>query len=153
MAGLLPIHKTTPACICHWPIPRIVSLSTHSMNTRLPCSGPCRKFILAFDVVTSEPHTVVSLIGSPLDPASLFARALKQFDEVSWTQEKSYLDEAPDIALRFDKTTKLRFRDPAEPQYIKFGSLKDKDPRVGIRSGQIRLNGCVPVGCVRVHCY
>ncbi|KIM36858.1 hypothetical protein M413DRAFT_281536 [Hebeloma cylindrosporum] len=56
-------------------------------------------------------------------------------------QESAYLDDAPDIARRFDKTTKLRFRDPEEPQYIKFGSLKDKDPLVGIRSGQIRLNG------------
>ncbi|KIM36856.1 hypothetical protein M413DRAFT_31259 [Hebeloma cylindrosporum] len=56
-------------------------------------------------------------------------------------QGSAYLDDAPDIARRFDKTTKLRFRDPEEPQYIKFGSLKDKDPRVGIRSGQIRLNG------------
>jgi len=60
-------------------------------------------------------------------------------------QGSPYLDDALDIARRFDKTTKLRFRDPQEPQYIKFGSLKDRDPRVGIRSGQIRLNGCVPI--------
>jgi hypothetical protein len=68
-------------------------------------------------------------------------------------QGSDYLDDAFDIAERFDKTTKLRFRDPEEPQYIKFGTKKDKDPRVGIRYGQIRLNGCVPMECVRVHRY
>ena len=68
-------------------------------------------------------------------------------------QGSAYLDDAFDIAQRFDKTTKLRFRDPEEAQYIKFGTFKDKDPRVGIRSGQIRLNGCVPMECVPVHRY
>ena len=68
-------------------------------------------------------------------------------------QGSPYLDDALDIAKRFDKTTKLRFRDSEEPQYIKFGTLKEKDPRVGIRFGQIRLNGCVPMGCVRVDRY
>jgi len=28
---------------------------------------------------------------------------------------------ASDISRRFDKTAKLKFRDPEEPQYIKFG--------------------------------
>jgi hypothetical protein len=53
MAGLLPTHKTTPACVCRSFIPSIVSLSTHSMNTRLPYSGPFRKLVLAFDVGTT----------------------------------------------------------------------------------------------------
>ncbi|KZP28411.1 hypothetical protein FIBSPDRAFT_927551 [Athelia psychrophila] len=41
----------------------------------------------------------------------------------------------------FDKTTKLRFRNPAEPSYIKFGEVRDRDPAVGIRSGQLKLPG------------
>ncbi|KIK93910.1 hypothetical protein PAXRUDRAFT_144008 [Paxillus rubicundulus Ve08.2h10] len=41
----------------------------------------------------------------------------------------------------FDKTTKLRFRDAEEPQYIKFGTVRDKDPEYGIRSGQLKLAG------------
>lgn len=41
----------------------------------------------------------------------------------------------------FDKTTKLRFRNPDEPSYIKFGGVRDKDPAVGIRSGQMKLPG------------
>lgn len=41
----------------------------------------------------------------------------------------------------FDKTTKLRFRNPDEPAYIKFGSVRDKDLAVGIRSGQLKISG------------
>ncbi|KAF8415387.1 hypothetical protein L210DRAFT_3657556 [Boletus edulis BED1] len=41
----------------------------------------------------------------------------------------------------FDKTTKVRFRDVDEPQYIKFGSVRDKDPDYDIRSGQLKLPG------------
>ncbi|KAG9312597.1 hypothetical protein JVU11DRAFT_6994 [Chiua virens] len=41
----------------------------------------------------------------------------------------------------FDKTTKVRFRDVDEPQYIKFGGIRDKDPEYGIRSGQLKLIG------------
>lgn len=41
----------------------------------------------------------------------------------------------------FDKTTKVRFRDAEEPQYIKFGSVRDKDPEYDIRSGQLKLSG------------
>jgi hypothetical protein len=72
-----------------------------------------------------------------------FNQALTCTTPLAILQGSRYLEDAPDIARRFDKTTKLRFRDAEEPQFIKFGSLKDKDPRVGIRSGQIRLNGWV----------
>ena len=41
----------------------------------------------------------------------------------------------------FDKTTKLRFRDADDPQYIKFGTVRDKDPGYDIRSGQMKLAG------------
>ncbi|KAF9234838.1 hypothetical protein BU15DRAFT_78672 [Melanogaster broomeanus] len=52
---------------------------------------------------------------------------------------------APEIVKQmrevFDKTTKLRFRDAADPQYIKFGTVRDKDPQCDIRSGQLKLAG------------
>jgi hypothetical protein len=67
---------------------------------------------------------------------------------LDYLQGSSYLDDAPFIAKIFDKTTKLRFRDSSRAHYIKFGTPKDKDPRVGIRSGQIRLNGWVQIGHV-----
>lgn len=41
----------------------------------------------------------------------------------------------------FDKTTKLRVRNAEDPQYIKFGTMRDKDPQYDIRSGQLRLTG------------
>ncbi|OAX34711.1 hypothetical protein K503DRAFT_803366 [Rhizopogon vinicolor AM-OR11-026] len=41
----------------------------------------------------------------------------------------------------FDKTTKLRFRKPDEPCYVKFGTIRDKDLTYDIRSGQLKLAG------------
>jgi hypothetical protein len=41
----------------------------------------------------------------------------------------------------FDQTTKLRFRDADDPQYIKFGTVRDKDLQYDIRSGQLKLAG------------
>ena len=52
---------------------------------------------------------------------------------------------SPDIVQQmrdiFDKTTKLRFRDASDPQYIKFGTVRDKDLQCDIRSGQLKLVG------------
>ncbi|KAG0702791.1 hypothetical protein DFH29DRAFT_804384 [Suillus ampliporus] len=41
----------------------------------------------------------------------------------------------------FDKSTKLRFRKPDEPSYIKFGTNRDKDTKYDIRSGILKLAG------------
>ncbi|KAI6030474.1 hypothetical protein F5J12DRAFT_902965 [Pisolithus orientalis] len=41
----------------------------------------------------------------------------------------------------FDKTTKLQFRNAGEPQYIKFGTIRDKELPYNIRSGQLKLSG------------
>lgn len=51
------------------------------------------------------------------------------------------------MATCFDKTTKLKFRNPDEPSYIRFGGIRDKDPEAGIRSGQLKLPGCA------IHCF
>ncbi|KAG1853391.1 hypothetical protein F4604DRAFT_2044473 [Suillus subluteus] len=40
----------------------------------------------------------------------------------------------------FDSTTKLRFRNPEDPAYIKFGTIHDKDPQHDIRSGYLKLD-------------
>ncbi|KAG1734623.1 hypothetical protein EDB19DRAFT_1638867 [Suillus lakei] len=45
------------------------------------------------------------------------------------------------LADIFDKSTKLRFRKPDEPSYIRFGTIRDKDPKYDIRSGQLKLAG------------
>ncbi|KAG2129635.1 hypothetical protein DEU56DRAFT_741267 [Suillus clintonianus] len=41
----------------------------------------------------------------------------------------------------FDTTTRLRFRTPDEPSYIKFGTLYDRDLKYDIRCGQLKLAG------------
>ncbi|KAF5354124.1 hypothetical protein D9756_006961 [Leucocoprinus leucothites] len=50
-------------------------------------------------------------------------------------------EDVPLIVDRFDKKTKLAFRDSDDPQYIKFGNTRDRDPNLGIRAGQLKLNG------------
>ncbi|KAG1843333.1 hypothetical protein DFJ58DRAFT_907387 [Suillus subalutaceus] len=41
----------------------------------------------------------------------------------------------------FDSTTKLRFCNPEDPAYIKFGTIRDRDPQHDIRNGQLKLSG------------
>ncbi|KAF8802607.1 hypothetical protein BYT27DRAFT_7260910 [Phlegmacium glaucopus] len=55
--------------------------------------------------------------------------------------ESRFSGDIPHIEKCFDKTTKLRFRNADEPQYVKFGTLRDKDPKLNIRSGQLKLLG------------
>jgi hypothetical protein len=43
----------------------------------------------------------------------------------------------------FDKSTKLTFRNANEPSYIRFGTARDRDFAVGIRSGQMKIAGYV----------
>ncbi|KAF6743411.1 hypothetical protein DFP72DRAFT_933565 [Ephemerocybe angulata] len=52
-----------------------------------------------------------------------------------------FIDDVPHISECFDKTTKLRFRSKSDPQYIRFGGVRDKDLEFGIRSGQLRMEG------------
>ncbi|KIK43059.1 hypothetical protein CY34DRAFT_804224 [Suillus luteus UH-Slu-Lm8-n1] len=51
----------------------------------------------------------------------------------------------PDIIQQmtdvFDSTAKLRFRNMEDPSYIKFGTVRDKDPQRDIRNGQLKLSG------------
>lgn len=55
--------------------------------------------------------------------------------------ESPFLDDLDTIVKSFDKTTKLRFRNSTEPQFIKFGSTRDNEQEVGIRYGQLKLSG------------
>ncbi|PBK65408.1 hypothetical protein ARMSODRAFT_940355 [Armillaria solidipes] len=52
-----------------------------------------------------------------------------------------FVEEVDVISGCFDRTTKLRFRNADEPAYIKFGGMRDRDPDLGIRSGQLKLEG------------
>ncbi|KJA20618.1 hypothetical protein HYPSUDRAFT_166744 [Hypholoma sublateritium FD-334 SS-4] len=59
----------------------------------------------------------------------------------NYLTESPFLDDIDHIVRCFDKTTKLRFRNADEPQYIKFGSTRDNDHNFNIRVGQLKLNG------------
>ena len=51
------------------------------------------------------------------------------------------MEDITQMKSEFDKTTKLRFSNPSEPSYIRFGTVRDKDPAYDIRSGQLKLPG------------
>ena len=57
--------------------------------------------------------------------------------------DSPYIDDIEHITRCFDKTTKPRFRNASEPQYVRFGSVRDNDASVNIRSGQLKLQGSV----------
>jgi len=56
-------------------------------------------------------------------------------------QNSRFADEVDNIANAFDKTAKLSFRNITEPAFIKFGRASDSDPKLNIRSGQLKLPG------------
>ncbi|KAG7093473.1 hypothetical protein E1B28_007149 [Marasmius oreades] len=68
-------------------------------------------------------------------------RARKYFEEkLSGTR---FFDDIDQIIDEFDKKAKLRFKSPNQATYIKFGSFRDNDPSLNIRSGQMALPGTV----------
>ena len=60
---------------------------------------------------------------------------------LDYLSESPFLDDLEHIVRCFDKTTKLRFRKAEEPQYVKFGSIRNSDERYDIRFGQLKLMG------------
>ncbi|KAF8655879.1 hypothetical protein AX16_002864 [Volvariella volvacea WC 439] len=59
----------------------------------------------------------------------------------NFLQGSRYHDVVEDIAECFDKRERLKFRDKHEPVFIKFGTMRDRDPEYNIRSGQLKLAG------------
>ena len=60
---------------------------------------------------------------------------------IDYLEESTFFEDLDNIIECFDKTTKLRFRNSDEPQYIKFGGAKDNDKNYNIRFGQLKLLG------------
>ncbi|KAH8818665.1 hypothetical protein DL96DRAFT_1820093 [Flagelloscypha sp. PMI_526] len=56
-------------------------------------------------------------------------------------QKSKFADDLDEIIRRFDSSTKIMFRNPKEPSFIRFGRPKDNEPAYGIRNGQLRLTG------------
>ncbi|KAK0448948.1 uncharacterized protein EV420DRAFT_1647225 [Desarmillaria tabescens] len=79
-------------------------------------------------------------------PTCLFSGSIfvtRRAHSFLWKKLKGspYAQEVGLIADCFDKTTKHRFRNANEPAYIKFGTMRDTDIQLDIRSGQLRLEG------------
>lgn len=61
--------------------------------------------------------------------------------------DSPFIDDLDHIIRCFDKTTKHRFRDVEETQFIKFGSIRDNDEEFNIRYGQLKLTGRDVASC------
>ncbi|KAK0196207.1 hypothetical protein F5146DRAFT_1028844 [Armillaria mellea] len=72
---------------------------------------------------------------------SIFVTSLAEGFLKKKLKGSQYEGEAELIAECFDKTTKHRFRSTNEPAYIKFGTMRDMNAQLDIRSGQLRLAG------------
>ncbi|KAH7929509.1 hypothetical protein BV22DRAFT_1080676 [Leucogyrophana mollusca] len=66
------------------------------------------------------------------------SRRAREFLEESKFGSK---EDITQMTAEFDRTAKLRFSNPSEPSYIRFGTVRDKDPAFNIRSGQLKLPG------------
>ncbi|KAJ3569485.1 hypothetical protein NP233_g5017 [Leucocoprinus birnbaumii] len=64
-----------------------------------------------------------------LDPKS----AGKWFEEIAQPQ---YI-----IKEKFDKKTKCGFRNPQDPYFVQFGTVRDRNPHLHIQAGKLRLEG------------
>ena len=63
------------------------------------------------------------------------------FTTIGFLAESDFLEDLGYIVNCFDKTTKLRFRNADEPQFVKFGSTRDNDEDCNIRYGQLKMTG------------
>ncbi|KAJ2912888.1 hypothetical protein MD484_g7536, partial [Candolleomyces efflorescens] len=55
--------------------------------------------------------------------------------------DSDYHEELENIVRSFDKSTKIRFNNDQQPQFIRFGGTRDNDPAYNIRFGQLKLSG------------
>ncbi|KAJ3575398.1 hypothetical protein NP233_g1120 [Leucocoprinus birnbaumii] len=96
--------------------------------------------------------TIVDAGGGTLDISTYALKdgSATEYEEIAASQyllkETCFQDDVPSMTDKFDKATKLAFRDPQDPQYIKFGSARDRDQGLGIRAGQLRLDGKLIAG-------
>ncbi|KAJ3549688.1 hypothetical protein NMY22_g781 [Coprinellus aureogranulatus] len=56
-------------------------------------------------------------------------------------KESDFYDDLDHIISCFDKSTKICFNNDQEPQYIKFGGMRDNDAACNIRFGQLKIAG------------
>ncbi|XP_006460477.1 hypothetical protein AGABI2DRAFT_142700 [Agaricus bisporus var. bisporus H97] len=59
----------------------------------------------------------------------------------NFLKDSKFREDIPCMKQYFDKATKYTFRDPRMPQYIRFGSVRDRDDNCKIIAGKLRLEG------------
>ncbi|KAF8152735.1 hypothetical protein BJ912DRAFT_1115639 [Pholiota molesta] len=91
-------------------------------------------------------HTEEMTFEEIAAPHCLFAGSLlvnfnaKNFLE-KHLEDSEYIDDLDHIVRCFNNRCKAAFKDEDNPQYIRFGNLRDKDPERNILHGQLKLNG------------
>lgn len=54
-----------------------------------------------------------------------------------------FADDVDHLVNVFDKSSKIRFKTDKDPQYVKFGGVRDNDVSLDIKFGQLKLSGYV----------
>lgn len=81
-------------------------------------------------------------ISALYDFVLLFQRPAYQALLAKLAESKyGYYDEVKNMVDSFEKYTKPTFKDSNDKAFIKFGSMRDRDPEFGIRNGQLILEG------------
>jgi len=94
--------------------------------------------------MTTSPATFQEIAPAEcrLQGAVFVTRRAQQFLAVKLAGSKfGTPEDIAQMTIEFDKTTKLRFSNPTEPSYIRFGTVRDRDLAFGIKSGQLKLPG------------
>ncbi|EIN07326.1 hypothetical protein PUNSTDRAFT_136011 [Punctularia strigosozonata HHB-11173 SS5] len=98
----------------------------------------------SYRVTALNPLKVCELLPAACSlQGSIFvsARAREFFQAKLANSRYGTPDNIEHITEKFDETTKKLFRDPFESSVVAFGSPVDRDPKVNIRNGQLRLAG------------
>lgn len=56
----------------------------------------------------------------------------------------------PEMKRLFDRATKCAFRGGTDPQYIRFGTARDRDPKLRITAGKLRLEAFVYIPSILI---
>ncbi|KAF5314542.1 hypothetical protein D9611_007017 [Ephemerocybe angulata] len=115
------------------------------------------------DMGLGEGVLILDAGGGTIDTSTYVKKGTKRYEEVATPQchfngsifvtmaaqaflreflaESEFIEDLDHIVQCFDKTTKQRFSNSQEGQYIKFGKTKDNDEEHSIRYGQLKLSG------------
>ena len=97
--------------------------------------------VIFMDQFLSASTPVSSLKVTSLTVREMLHPKIEWLPPLDHLSDSAFIDDIDNMARCFDRTTKLRFRNVNEPQFIKFGSTRDNEPESDIRYGQLKLMG------------